>query len=159
MSRAQARAWSALFALLGLNWAWQTHPVWTVAGAVLAVAVGAWLARRRWAVLHRPEPTWLYQHFFADGEQLYYGISNDYPARCSQHAAGSWWWCYVDPSRSTVQGPFPTRLAALRAETAAIRADCPIGNERHNPMFWAQQPRRLQLQAEAARLAYERNAA
>ena len=153
----ERRAWAVGALLVGLAWAWRTHPVLLAVGVLFAAGVAAAVLWARRGRLRRPgERTWLYRHFFATGEQLYYGISNDYNVRCSQHAETSWWWCYVDPSRSTVQGPFPNRLAASRAETAAIRADCPIGNERHNPRFAEQQPRRLQLQAEAARFAYER---
>ena len=159
LTRLERRAYLAAAVVAALAWGWQTHPWWTAAVLAWAAAAGGLVLWLHWGRLRRPgERTWLYRHYFTIGEQLYYGISNDYNVRCGQHAETSWWWCYVDPSRSTVQGPFPNRLAASRAETAAICADCPIGNERHNPRYAEQQPRRLALQAEAARLTYERTA-
>ena len=132
MSRAQTRVWSAAAGLLVANWAWQTHPVWTVAGAVLVIGAGAAMLWRRRAQLRAPgERTWLYRHYDRAGSPVYYGITNDYPDRCAEHAAGSWWWYLVDPARSTVQ-EFPNRPAALLAETRAIRSDCPPGNVQHN---------------------------
>lgn len=147
---AKTKAAAVLTGAGGLWWAWQHHPATLIAAAVItaAAALGAWRARCAW-LLREGEKTDLYRHYFNTGWPLYYGISNDYAARCGQHADESWWWYYVDPARSTRQ-TFPNRRAAELAEAAAIRRDTPIGNYQHNGAYVQQHPRRLQLQAEAA---------
>src|SRR2546422_11443621 len=80
MSRAQTRVWSAAAGLLVANWAWQTHPVWTVAGAVLVIGAGAAMLWRRRAQLRAPgERTGLYRPYDRAGSPVYYGHNNDYP--------------------------------------------------------------------------------
>ena len=86
-----------------------------------------------------------------DGSPLYYGISNRYDLRCAQHAEGSWWWPLIDPARSTCQ-TWPNRLAAERAEAAAIAADSPPGNTQHNGRWRAQYGRRVALRQLAMQL-------
>jgi hypothetical protein len=155
MTRAERRVWSAGVVVAGLAWAWQTHPVLLVAGLTLAATaagLGLW-ARRAW-LQRAGRPTVLYRHYTAGGRPLYYGISSHYGLRCAQHAEGSWWWPLVDPARSTCQ-TWPNRQAAERAERTAIHADCPIGNQEHNPRYWTQEPERRELRAAAARAAYE----
>lgn len=148
----QVKTKAALAAACGgvLWWAWQAHPAGLIVCGTLAAAatLGAWRARCAW-LMRDGQKTDLYFHYFGDGTPLYFGISNDYAARCTQHADESWWFYYVDPSRSVKQ-TWPNREAALRAEAAAIRQWSPIGNYQHNPDYVAQHPRRLQLQAEAA---------
>lgn len=120
----------------------------------VAVAVFVWRRRRDAAELTAVgNPTVLYRHYLLnrpdihwllDGSPIYYGISNRYDLRCAQHADDSWWWPLIDPARSTCQ-TWPNRLAAERAEAAAIAADCPPGNTQHNGQWRAQYSRRLAL--------------
>ncbi len=102
-------------------------------------------------------PCCLYQYFFPPhmGNHVYVGISNDFKARRDQHAEKSWWYGYVDHSRTVLQtwtaadcppGWSPRHMAKA-AETAAIRQFAPIGNTDENPLYRAQTPIRAQLQA------------
>jgi hypothetical protein len=136
--------------VLALRWAWNEHPAAVTLYATLtaAVALGVWRARCAWA-MREGQKTDLYYHHFATGQILYVGITSSYADRCEQHADDSWWWFYVDPSLSRKQ-TWPNRQAAARAETAAIRSLCPVGNTRDNPAWASQQPERGQLMAHAA---------
>lgn len=136
--------------VLGLWWAWTEHPAALVIYATLAAAaaLGLWRVRAAWA-MREGQRTDLYFHYFGDGRPLYYGITSSYTDRCAQHADDSWWWFYVEPALSRKQ-TWPNRQAAARAETAAIRRDCPIGNTRDNPAWATQNGERLRLQAHAA---------
>jgi predicted GIY-YIG superfamily endonuclease len=133
--RLTRRQQAAALAVVALAWGWATHPVLTVlaVAAATAAAVAWWSYRRdanRRQLVAAGQQTFLYRHFGWDGRLLYVGITNDYGRRCAEHSE-KWWWPQVDPSASTVQ-VFPNRLAALRAEKVAIRAERPVHNIAHN---------------------------
>ncbi len=145
---------------------------WPTAAAAIAVGgtavAGAWWWARsalrartgttRYSLRRGPadtRPCSVYQHFFTNAQHVYVGITNDYPARCAQHAEGSWWWAYVDPTRSLLQtftaddcapGWTPRQMAKA-LESRLITTYAPIGNTEENPLYRAQQPIRAQLQA------------
>jgi hypothetical protein len=161
MTRVERRAWSAAVMAASIAVLWQTHPALLVAALTLAATaagLGLW-ARRAW-LQRAGQPTVLYRHYFAAwvlamfpglSPQVYYGITSNYALRCAQHAESSAWWSLIDPQLSTCQ-TWPNRAAAERAERAAIRRDCPIGNQAHNPRYWAQEPERRRLWALAAQV-------
>lgn len=150
--RTRRRAYAALTTFAVLTWAWQLYPGWTLA-VLLTAAAGMVAFRLRRRPTSCAEQVWLYRHYAIPvptltqaGEPIYYGITNCYNARCEQHANSSWWWPYVDQRLLTITGPYPDRDAALAAEAAAIRRDCPIGNTVHNRRYWQQAARRRRMQ-------------
>ncbi|MFE2324627.1 GntR family transcriptional regulator [Streptomyces sp. NPDC059385] len=78
--------------------------------------------------------TALYRHFAADGTLLYVGISHDPDARFEVHL-GCTKWASLSVRRTDKW--YPTRKAALLAETAAIRTEQPQANYQHN---WVRAP-------------------
>lgn len=167
MSRRRRRAtWRAVGGLVLAILVVAAVSRWLAALLVLALIGAAWLYLRGWRTERRhmtalyARPTVLYRHYmydphWRDGRRpVYYGISNRYDLRCEQHAAGSWWWPLVVPVWSTCQ-TWPDRAQAEAAERQAIAADCPIGNQEHNPRYWAQEPERRALRAQAARQTYQ----
>jgi hypothetical protein len=163
-TRVERRLWAAAAGVFGVWWAWQTHPAAVVVTLAVAgpVAVLGWRARLAWR-MRAGQATDLYRHYFADWvpasqPQVYYGITGRYGLRCAQHAESSWWYTLIDPAKSTCQ-TWPNRAAAEAAEAAAIRADCPIGNERGNLRYLEQQAERRQLQALAAEIRWQQAAA
>lgn len=79
-----------------------------------------------------PDPTTLYRLYgnaFGDRPLLLYiGIAGNPGRRFEQHAAREWW---GDVQRVDLEH-FPTRAAALCAESEAIRREAPIHNKTHN---------------------------
>ena len=162
--RLRRRAFVGVTGVGGFGWAWQTHPV---ALALTLTAAAAWVAVRLYARRHRTvlrasdayadmRPCGLYQHFFFEpAGHVYVGITNNYQARLDQHRAESWWFGYADLNRSLWQvwtaadcpPGFTPRDMAKAAETAAILAYTPIGNQDENPRYQAQEPYRDQLKA------------
>lgn len=69
-------------------------------------------------------PTVLYRFYDAHGGLLYVGISADFPHRVAAHKRRPWW---RDRARTTIE-VYPTRRAALDAETAAIVNEAPRYN-------------------------------
>lgn len=79
-------------------------------------------------------PTDLYRYYDVTGRLLYVGVSKSVMVRAAQHArTSSWWSDWVTMRRET----FPTRDAALAAETRAIVEEEPAHNVIHNvqPLF------------------------
>lgn len=74
-------------------------------------------------------PHALYRFFAADESLLYVGITCDVGRRWDRHSRDKPWW--TEMARSTVEH-FDTREAVLAAEEAAIRAEKPRYNIRHN---------------------------
>lgn len=74
-------------------------------------------------------PHVLYRFFAADESLLYVGITCDVGRRWDRHSRDKPWW--TEMTRSTVEH-FDTREAVLAAEEAAIRAEKPRYNVRHN---------------------------
>jgi hypothetical protein len=74
-------------------------------------------------------PHALYRFFDAGGALLYVGITVDIGNRWPRHADDKPWWYEV--ARTTVEH-HPSRPAALAAEKAAIEAEGPRYNVRHN---------------------------
>jgi hypothetical protein len=151
---------TALLALAVTGWT-VTHPWKALAAGITLAAAGGFAAwgRAVWRARHtlpaNMEPVGLYCHYFTNAYPVYGGITNDYRARCIEHMQGSWWWPYVDHSRSTFQewtaadcppGWTPRDLAKA-AETAFITQYAPIGNTAENPLWWEQEPYRRQLKA------------
>jgi hypothetical protein len=68
------------------------------------------------------KPTQLYRHYDADGALLYVGISLYTVKRLIEHRERSPWFTSI--ARITVE-TFPSRDAALAAESAAIRTERP----------------------------------
>lgn len=73
--------------------------------------------------------TALYRLFGDDDALLYIGIAKYFGRRWHQHAHAQPWWPEV--KRQTVDW-YPSRAEALKAETAAIRAEFPRYNVVHN---------------------------
>jgi predicted GIY-YIG superfamily endonuclease len=71
------------------------------------------------------EVTYLYQSACPHGALLYVGITSNYKRRLSEHASHSGWWS--EASLITVRS-YPTRAAALRAETWIIKNEHPVWN-------------------------------
>lgn len=79
-----------------------------------------------------PERTALYRYFDADGELLYIGISNDPDFRWKAHLYGSGRNAWPkQAARRTIEW-CDARAEALKAEEAAIKAERPLYNEKHN---------------------------
>ncbi len=159
---------ATLLVLTGVGAAnrWPTQSA--TALVLTALAMGAWWwARAALRARTQPAPYTLrrghldmrpvgvYQHFFTNAQHVYVGITNDYPARCAQHAESSWWWAYVDPTRSLLQtftaddcapGWTPRQMAKA-LESRLITTYAPIGNTEENPLYGPQTPIRAQLQA------------
>jgi len=148
----------AVLALAVVGWS-VTHPWQALTAAIIggaAAGAAAW-ARAVWRARHATSgdmrPCGLYAHYFTTASAVYGGITNNYAARCAQHAETSWWWAYVDHSRSTFQQwtaadclpGWTPRMMAKAAETEFITRHAPIGNTDENPLFWEQEPYRRQL--------------
>jgi predicted GIY-YIG superfamily endonuclease len=73
----------------------------------------------------------LYRFFDAADVLLYVGVSVDPILRMKAHRREKDWWSQV---RSMTVEPFPTRQAALDAETEAIRTEKPLYNVQHNEL-------------------------
>jgi hypothetical protein len=71
----------------------------------------------------------LYRFFGADGALLYIGITASLPNRLARHKEDKPWWCDVADIRVE---HFQSRRAVLEAERAAIVAEKPLHNVRHN---------------------------
>jgi predicted GIY-YIG superfamily endonuclease len=71
----------------------------------------------------------LYRFYAIDGTLLYIGITQELPTRLRTHDRKQPWYCKV--ARITVEH-FATRVEALEAEAAAIRAEGPLYNVVHN---------------------------
>lgn len=78
--------------------------------------------------------TAVYRLFGSDDVLLYIGMSGDPEVRWQQHSYGRKWW--PDVRRETVRW-YDTRDEAAAAEKAAIRAERPKYNLRHNLAFRA----------------------
>ena len=76
-------------------------------------------------MIQQTQPTTLYRHFDADGRLLYVGVALGAIARLQQHSAASSWARGI--ARIEMQH-FPTRSAAIAAETRAIREESPAHN-------------------------------
>lgn len=76
-----------------------------------------------------PVPTALYRWFDASDLLLYIGISSRLQTRTGNHVKGSSWMEFA--TRSTVER-FPSWPEAEAAEEAAIKAEHPLFNHRHN---------------------------
>ena len=76
------------------------------------------------------EQTEVYRYFDDGGRLLYVGISICAVARLFQHTAKSHWIRHV--ARVEIKR-FPTRMAAVRAEWAAIRDERPLYNKLGRP--------------------------
>lgn len=74
-------------------------------------------------------PHALYRFRDAAGQLLYIGITVDIAGRFPRHAAEKPWW--RDVTRIDVEA-LPGRAEALEAERAAIQAERPVHNVRHN---------------------------
>lgn len=75
------------------------------------------------------QDTALYRYFDAADLPLYAGISDHLHDRTRSHIRGSSWMDFA--VRSTIER-HPTRAVALEAEEAAIKAERPIFNKKHN---------------------------
>lgn len=84
-----------------------------------------------------PEPTWLYRVWGEADLLLYIGISKNFGRRWEQHAKKQPWW--EEMKRLTADEWFGSRPEAKAAETAAIKAEHPKYNKKHN-----RQPQRTQ---------------
>jgi DNA-binding transcriptional regulator YiaG len=73
--------------------------------------------------------TALYRFYALDGALLYIGVSLNYRSRWKQHAANKTWWPQVERRTIEWHDSYP---AALLAATAAIGAERPKYNIRHN---------------------------
>jgi hypothetical protein len=100
-------------AVLGLiGWGWETHPAWTIAAGVLALAVVvAWLRERAQRRL-RGRQGWIYHLPPHRGSALVYVGQTCWPERrMAQHQGlqgpASWFAGYVDFRRVEWYGPFP----------------------------------------------------
>ena len=82
-------------------------------------------------------PTTLYRFFAADGTLLYVGITGCKKRRFGQHAQQAEWW--LDAASVTLEH-FADRNEAMAAEEAAIKAERPRFNDRHNPVRRADAP-------------------
>ena len=71
--------------------------------------------------------TFLYRLYDADGCLLRVGITSSLPRRMAEYAEEAWWW--DDVTRKTAQF-YTSRKEAMKAETAAIRAEHPVWNVR-----------------------------
>jgi predicted GIY-YIG superfamily endonuclease len=74
-------------------------------------------------------PHALYRFFDVEDRLLYIGITAGLPQRLMRHADGKPWWLQV--AKITVE-VMPGRAEVLAAERAAIRAERPLYNIRHN---------------------------
>ncbi len=74
-----------------------------------------------------PRPTNLYRHYDSEGTLLYIGVSLNAIVRLSQHKTASGWFEQI--SRVEIE-KFPSRAAALNAETEAIKREDPLHNVR-----------------------------
>lgn len=77
----------------------------------------------------RVHPHVLYRFWNADNELLYIGITVHLPTRLTQHRAEKDWWAEV--TAITLEH-YNTREDVLAAERAAIEAEWPIWNIKHN---------------------------
>lgn len=82
--------------------------------------------------MHPTGRTALYRLFAESGVLLYIGVSNDPEVRYVQHAADKPWWPEVVTMTTEW---FDTRVQALAAETAAIKAEDPLHNRQHSPSY------------------------
>jgi hypothetical protein len=73
-------------------------------------------------------PCRLYRHFDNDGVLLYVGISLSAVRRLAQHRSQSPWFEEIATIRVEV---YPSRAAALAAETRAIQTEAPRHNKKH----------------------------
>jgi predicted GIY-YIG superfamily endonuclease len=71
------------------------------------------------------EETCLYRHWNEKGQLLYIGISRSAAYRLAQHKTSGW---DKQIAKVTVER-FPSRAAAIEAERAAIKKECPIHNK------------------------------
>lgn len=100
----------------------------------LEALVDAWreenATAERMRVCNHPRaesPTSLYRHFAADGTLLYVGIAINCFNRNSDHEKNAPW--FKDVVRIELEW-FPTRLAAMKAESIAINTESPRHNQR-----------------------------
>ena len=77
----------------------------------------------------RERPTALYRYYDISDLLLYVGISGRLYDRTGDHTKGSSWMDFA--VRSTIER-FPARDEAVEAEEAAIKAEHPLFNDRHN---------------------------
>lgn len=75
------------------------------------------------------QPTTLYRLYDAKGGLLYVGIATRWHSRMGQHAHDKPWFHEV---KATKLEEYPNRAEALRAEAAAIQAERPVHNVKHN---------------------------
>lgn len=75
------------------------------------------------------KPASIYRCFSVDGELLYIGCSANVKLRIVQHRSSSAW--FGDVTEITTVD-YPTKHEALKAEAAAIMAEQPRHNVRHN---------------------------
>ena len=127
-------AWAlAVPLILAVSWI-INHPVATVVilGLVAFVLLNLWSARiggRRRIAPPQLERTALYRWYDVDSNLLYVGITNHLMRRAEQHSDDKPWWTQVT---SSVVEWFPTRQAALTAETNAIHTERPVHNIAQN---------------------------
>lgn len=74
-------------------------------------------------------PHALYRFYNQTQQLLYIGITSRLPVRLGTHEALKPWWCDVADVKVE---HFPDRVSVLAAEAAAIRAEKPLHNVRHN---------------------------
>jgi hypothetical protein len=97
--------------------------------AALWLAAHMWGFAPKWPRLELPEwphreasdPTVLYRFYAADGALLYVGITRTWDRRMRHHALKPWW----PDVATTTKKIYRTRLAAARAEHAAITRENP----------------------------------
>jgi hypothetical protein len=111
-TRLERQAYTALTVCALLAWAWQTHPVWTVLGVLVAVAgfAGRWQLRRKQRA--RGKQGWIYHLPPWTRSRLVYVGQTTWPERrMAQHQGlqgpPSWFAEHVDFSRVRWFGPFP----------------------------------------------------